>query len=56
MGSPLPPPLFPFSYMIVNGATKHGDMKHFNEQLKAFKGDVCFEYYHEQQLLALQVS
>ena len=44
------------SYMIVNGATKHGDMKHFNEQLKSFKGDVCFEYYHEQQLLALQVS
>lgn len=40
--------------MIVNGATKHGDMAHFNEQLKAFKGDVCFEYFHEQQLLALQ--
>jgi len=40
--------------MIVNGATKHGDMAHFNEQLKQFKGDVCFEYFHEQQLLALQ--
>jgi hypothetical protein len=40
--------------MIVNGATKVDDIKHFNEQMKAFKGEVCFEYFHEQQLLALQ--
>lgn len=40
--------------MIVNGATKHGDMEHFREQLQGFKGDACFEYFHEQQLLALQ--
>lgn len=40
--------------MIVNGATKDGDMAHFREQLESFQGDACFEYYHEQQLLALQ--
>lgn len=40
--------------MIVNGATKHGDIKHFREKLAEFKGDVCFEYLHEKQLLALQ--
>jgi len=43
-----------YTYMIVNGATKTGDMAHFNEQMKTFEGDVCFEYFHEQQLLALQ--
>jgi aminomethyltransferase len=43
-----------FTYMIVNGATKTGDMEHFNERMKNFEGDVCFEYFHEQQLLALQ--
>lgn len=43
-----------YTYMIVNGATKGGDMAHFKEQMESFKGDVCFEYFHEQQLLALQ--
>jgi len=50
-------PLLPpnSSFMIVNGATKYGDMEHFRTQLATFKGDVCFEYLHERQLLALQV-
>ena len=43
-----------YTYMIVNGATKTGDMAHFDAQLKAFQGDVTYEYFHEQQLLALQ--
>jgi len=44
-----------FIYMVVNGATKHGDMKHFQEQLEAFKGDVTMEYLgDDMQLLALQ--
>jgi aminomethyltransferase len=42
--------------MVVNGATKQGDMKHFDEQLKSFKGDASYEYFHELQLLALQVG
>lgn len=40
--------------MVVNGACKHGDMKHFKEQLDEFKGDVQMEYLESQQLLALQ--
>jgi len=44
-----------FIYMVVNGATKHGDMKHFREQMEAFNGDVAMEYLgDEYQLLALQ--
>lgn len=42
-------------YMIVNGATKHDDMKHLDAQLAGFKGDVKYQYFHEQQLIALQV-
>lgn len=41
--------------MIVNGATKHDDMKHLDAQLASFKGDVKYQYFHEQQLIALQV-
>ena len=47
--------------MVVNGATKHGDMAHFKAQLEAFKAakggaaDVSFEYWGEQNLVALQV-
>jgi aminomethyltransferase len=42
-------------YMVVNGATKFGDMKHFEEQRKAFGGDVTMEYLEDSmQLLALQ--
>jgi len=44
-----------FVYMVVNGATKFGDMKHFNEQLDDFDGDVKMEYLEDSmQLLALQ--
>lgn len=42
-------------FMVVNGACKHGDMKHFNEQLENFSGDVTMEYLGDtMQLLALQ--
>ncbi len=41
--------------MVVNGATKHTDMKHFQEQLELFDGDVTMEYLgDDMQLLALQ--
>ena len=44
-----------YVYMVVNGATKFGDMAHFKEQLTAFGGDVTMEYLEESmQLLALQ--
>jgi len=44
-----------FVYMVVNGATKFGDMKHFNEQLASFDGDVTMEYLEDSmQLLAVQ--
>ena len=51
-------------YMVVNGATKHADMQHFQEQMVEFKnnnqsgggaGDVTMEYLEDSmQLLALQ--
>lgn len=41
--------------MVVNGATKFGDMKHFQEQMALFNGDVTMEYLEDSmQLLALQ--
>jgi aminomethyltransferase len=43
--------------MVVNGATKYGDMKHFDERLAAFRakgGDVRYEYLHTQNLVAIQ--
>jgi len=44
-----------YIYMVVNGATKDGDMKHFQEQMDDFDGDVSMEYLgDEMQLLALQ--
>jgi len=44
-----------FIYMVVNGATKFGDMKHFKEQMEAFGGDVTMEYLEDSmQLLAIQ--
>jgi aminomethyltransferase len=46
-----------YIYMVVNGATKFNDMKHFNEQLATkFQGsDVTMEYLEDTyQLLALQ--
>lgn len=44
-----------YIYMVVNGATKHGDMKHFREQLEAYDGDVSMEYLEDtKQLLAVQ--
>jgi len=44
-----------YIYMVVNGATKFGDMKHFKEQMQHFKGDVSMEYLEDSmQLLALQ--
>lgn len=42
-------------YMVVNGATKFGDMKHFQEQMNLFDGEVCMDYLEDSmQLLALQ--
>ena len=42
-------------YMVVNGATKFGDMAHFEEQMAEFGGDVQMEYLEDSmQLLALQ--
>jgi aminomethyltransferase len=44
-----------FVYMVVNGATKHGDMAHFKKYLESFDGDVSMEYLEDDfQLLALQ--
>ena len=44
-----------YVYMVVNGATKFKDMKHFNEHLDAFDGDVTMEYLEDSmQLLAIQ--
>ena len=44
-----------YVYMVVNGATKFGDMKHFEEQMAAFDGEVCMDYLGDSmQLLALQ--
>lgn len=42
-------------YMVVNGACKFGDMKHFDKYMADFDGDVSMEYLEdEMQLLALQ--
>ena len=42
-------------YMVVNGATKFGDMAHFQKYLDEFSGDVTMEYLEDtMQLLALQ--
>lgn len=42
-------------YMVVNGATKFGDMEHFRQQMADFGGDVTMEYLEDsKQLLALQ--
>jgi aminomethyltransferase len=44
-----------YIYMVVNGATKFGDIKHFQEQMANFDGDVTMEYLEDtMQLLALQ--
>jgi len=44
-----------YIYMVVNGATKFGDMKHFQEQMEKFDGDVTMEYLEDSmQLLAIQ--
>mmetsp|Transcript_58293 Transcript_58293/g.68071 ORF Transcript_58293/g.68071 Transcript_58293/m.68071 type:complete len:415 (+) Transcript_58293:49-1293(+) len=44
-----------YVYMVVNGACKFGDMKHFEEQMASFSGDVTMEYLEDSmQLLALQ--
>jgi len=44
-----------YIYMVVNGATKFGDMKHFEEQMAGFNGDVTMEYLEDSmQLLAIQ--
>lgn len=43
--------------MVVNGATKFGDMAHFKVQMDEFKaagGDVDMQYFHERNLVALQ--
>lgn len=44
-----------YVYMVVNGATKFGDMDHFQHQLATFTGDVTMEYLEDtMQLLAIQ--
>lgn len=43
--------------MVVNGATKYGDIEHFNKYLGEFKKkgkDVSFEFFEDQQLVAIQ--
>jgi aminomethyltransferase len=42
-------------YMVVNGATKVGDIKHFEARVDEFEGDVTMEYLEDSmQLLAVQ--
>jgi len=42
-------------YMVVNGATKFEDMKHFEKQMSKFEGEVCMDYLgDDMQLLAVQ--
>lgn len=42
-------------YMVVNGATKFGDMEHFQKHLDAYDGDVTMEYLEDtKQLFAVQ--
>ena len=42
-------------YMVVNGATKFGDMAHFEGRMADFGGDVSMEYLGDDvQLLAVQ--
>lgn len=44
-----------YVYMVVNGATKFGDMKHFEQQMQEFGGDVTMEYLEDSmQLLDIQ--
>lgn len=46
-----------YIYMVVNGATKHADMKHFNDVLSSefSQADVTMEYLEDSmQLLAVQ--
>ena len=44
-----------YIYMVVNGATKHGDMEHLRRQMEEFGGDVEMEYLEESMaLIALQ--
>ena len=38
-------------YIVVNGATKHGDIDHMQRRLR---GDIVIDYMKEQALLALQ--
>lgn len=41
-------------YMVVNGACKHKDMAHFEEEMAKFGGDVSMEYCDDLALVALQ--
>lgn len=42
-------------YMVVNGATKFDDMKHFQNKMQDFAGEVCMDYLEDSyQLLAIQ--
>jgi len=48
-----------FVSMVVNGATKHGDVEHLDERLAAFRAanpaaDVTMELHFERQLIAVQ--
>mmetsp|Transcript_26453 Transcript_26453/g.40990 ORF Transcript_26453/g.40990 Transcript_26453/m.40990 type:complete len:410 (+) Transcript_26453:88-1317(+) len=46
-----------YIYMVVNGATKFGDMEHFKANMADFDGDVTMEYLEDDmQLLAIQGS
>jgi glycine cleavage system T protein (aminomethyltransferase) len=40
--------------MVVNGACKHSDMDHFQQQIKESKLDVSMEYLDDLSLIALQ--
>lgn len=46
-----------YIYQVINGATKFGDMKHFDKQLELFKAkgkDVSYEYVQDKALIAFQ--
>lgn len=44
-----------YIFMVVNGACKYKDMKHFEQYMKGSGLDVSMEYLGDRQLLAVQV-
>jgi len=43
-----------YIYLVMNRATKDGDIEHFKEQIDTFDGDISMEYLgNDMQLLAV---